>query len=197
MITKRANTQVRQHQIVEAVRKLIISNGMERVTIQTIAREIGLTEGAIYRHFPSKQKILLVLIDDLERGLFEMMGETRREAGPGLASLEKLFHNHLTHTGLSGGVSFILTAEVLHFDDSRLREGVAHLLERYLAAIREMLTEAVEREELRPGVHVDTAATLFLGMVQSTATIWSVNNYDFLLEEHFEPLWGLYREAIT
>ncbi|MFQ5859945.1 MAG: TetR/AcrR family transcriptional regulator [Dehalococcoidia bacterium] len=197
MTIKRATTLVRQHQIVEAVRKLIITDGMEHVTIETIAQEIGLSEGAIYRYFPSKHNILLVLIEELEQGLLKMVQEARREAGPGLASLEKVFQNHLTHTGLHGGVSFILVAEVLHFDDSRLREGVAQLLERYLAVIREILTEAMEREELRPGIDLARAATLFLGMVQSTATLWSVSNYAFPLEERLMPLWSLYRQSIA
>ena len=59
----RQSTSERQHQIIEATQSLITSKGMEFVTIDAIAEKVGLTEGAIYKHFRSKRAILTLLID--------------------------------------------------------------------------------------------------------------------------------------
>jgi AcrR family transcriptional regulator len=65
----RQTTTIRKQQIIEATRRLITDKGMEAVTIDAIAKTVGFSEAAIYRHFSSKQQILLKLISDLEHDL--------------------------------------------------------------------------------------------------------------------------------
>ena len=67
----RQSTSERQLQIIEATQNLITSKGMEFVTIDAIAEKVGLTEGAIYKHFRSKREILTLLIDSIEQNLME------------------------------------------------------------------------------------------------------------------------------
>jgi len=63
-VKKRQNTFVRQKQIVNAVRRLITKYGSEQITVRRIAKEIGISEGSIYRHFKCKRDILLLLVRD-------------------------------------------------------------------------------------------------------------------------------------
>ena len=65
----RQTTTIRKQQIIEATRRLITDKGMEAVTNDAIAETVGFSEAAIYRHFSSKQQILLKLISDLEHDL--------------------------------------------------------------------------------------------------------------------------------
>ncbi len=69
MTTKRRNTEVRQKQIINAAREMIVKNGSEHVTIRRIARAVGISEAAIYRHFKSKADILYLLADHIEENL--------------------------------------------------------------------------------------------------------------------------------
>jgi len=69
----RQSTSERQLQIIEATQNLITSKGMEFVTIDAIAEKVGLTEGAIYKHFRSKREILTLLIDSIEQNLMETL----------------------------------------------------------------------------------------------------------------------------
>ncbi len=69
METQRENTQVRRKQIVAAARKLIVKYGSEHITVRRIAKEIGVSEGAIYRHFKSKTDVLSLMVDDIEETL--------------------------------------------------------------------------------------------------------------------------------
>ena len=68
-VPKRQNTVLRRKQIVETLRKIIIKYGSEHVTVQKLAEEIGVSPGALYRHFKSKREILLFLVDDIEENL--------------------------------------------------------------------------------------------------------------------------------
>ena len=74
----RQSTSERQHQIIEATQSLITSKGMEFVTIDAIAEKVGLTEGAIYKHFRSKRAILTLLIDSIEQNLMETLVNSKQ-----------------------------------------------------------------------------------------------------------------------
>ncbi|MEE9248672.1 MAG: helix-turn-helix domain-containing protein, partial [Dehalococcoidia bacterium] len=77
-------TEVRRHEIIEATQKIILTRGMGHLTVEAIAQEVALTEGAIYRHFTSKQEVLLFLLDDVERTLFEKLEEAKEAQGSSL-----------------------------------------------------------------------------------------------------------------
>ena len=74
----RQSTSERQLQIIEATQNLITSKGMEFVTIDAIAEKVGLTEGAIYKHFRSKREILTLLIDSIEQNLMETLVNSKQ-----------------------------------------------------------------------------------------------------------------------
>ena len=48
MLKKRFKSNIRQDQIIDAARKLVVKYGSEHVTVGKIAREVGISEGAIY-----------------------------------------------------------------------------------------------------------------------------------------------------
>ncbi len=73
----RQNTLVRRRQTVEAARHLIAIEGMEGVTIDAIAKAVGLSGGAIYRHFAGNRQILLQLMDDIDRNLLDAVAEAQ------------------------------------------------------------------------------------------------------------------------
>ena len=113
------------NQIIDAVRYLITTTGMEGVTIDAIAEEVGLTEGAIYRHFTSKHQILLLLIDDIERSLLETVRNARLEWASALKNLERILEAHLSDVEGHRAASFIVITEAIGFDSIGLGPRVA------------------------------------------------------------------------
>ncbi len=65
MVKKRLKSNIRQDQIIDAARKLVVKHGSEHVTVGKIAKEVGISEGAIYRHFKSKGEVLSGLADQI------------------------------------------------------------------------------------------------------------------------------------
>ena len=71
MARKYENTELRQRQIVDAARKVIIKYGSENLTVKKIAKEVGISETDVYRHFKSKKDILFLLVEYIEQFLLE------------------------------------------------------------------------------------------------------------------------------
>ncbi|MCU0585406.1 MAG: TetR/AcrR family transcriptional regulator, partial [Desulfobacterales bacterium] len=76
MVQKRKSTVARKTQIIAAARKLIIRKGSEHLTVRAIAKEVEITEAAIYRHFKSKREILLFLMNHIMDSMLKEV-ETR------------------------------------------------------------------------------------------------------------------------
>ncbi len=60
-------TNIRKEQIIDAVQKIVTNKGSEYVTVRNIAKEVKITEAAIYRHFKSKRDIFLFLTKQIAK----------------------------------------------------------------------------------------------------------------------------------
>ena len=193
----RQSTLVRQHQIIEAARYLITTRGMESLTIDAIAEVVGLTEGAIYRHFSSKHQILSVLIDDIERSLLDTVRNAQVEGASALKNMEHILEAHLSDVEGHRAASFIVIMEAMGLDGIGLGPRVSSMLTHYLEFLREILGQGIREGSIRPDVDVDAAATTFLGLIQSTATLWALNNYSSPLAERRAQMWEIYKKGVA
>jgi AcrR family transcriptional regulator len=172
----RQKTVVRQQQITEAVRLLILTKGMESVTIGAIAFTVGLSEGAIYRHFASKKEILIRLIRDLESDLLDTLQDGQMNGGTALESLKRILEAHLADVEGSRAISLIIVAETMAFDGIGLGVQVANMLKHYLDGIGRILNHGIEIGELRAELDVVAAASSFFGILQSMAIFRALGN---------------------
>ncbi|MDO8568900.1 MAG: TetR/AcrR family transcriptional regulator, partial [Dehalococcoidales bacterium] len=124
MAQRRESTLVRQRQIVSAARKVIIKHGSEHVTVRRIAQEVGVSEGAIYRHFKSKRDVLSLLVDDIENTLMSDLNFDCRGDSCTLEYLETVIKDHMSHIVQRKGVSFQVIAEIISLGDKKLNEKV-------------------------------------------------------------------------
>jgi len=62
---ERQSTDIRQEQIKQAVLDIIYTDGLKNLSTRNLANRIGMSEGAIFRHFPTKQDIILSIIKDV------------------------------------------------------------------------------------------------------------------------------------
>ena len=193
----RQKTLVRQHQIIEAARNLIAAKGMDGVTIDAIAEEVGLTEGAIYRHFTSKHQILSLLVDDIERNLLDTVESAQTEGASAVDSLEHILEAHLSDVEGHRAVSFVVIAEAMGFDGTTLAPKVSLMFTRYLELIQAVLDRGIREGSIRPDINANAAATTFFGLIQSTATLWALNGYAGQLAEFRSDMWDIYRKGVV
>ena len=193
----RQNSTIRKHQIVEAARGLITEKGMDAVTIDAIADAVGLTEGAIYRHFSSKQQILLLLIDELEHDLLSSVEKTQEIEPNALRVLECILETHLADVEGSRGVSFVVVSGAMSFEGIGLADRVRDMLERYLNVLQEVMRRGVREGTFHSGLDIEAAALTFFGMIQSTATIWALSGYSWSLDRWRSQILEIYKNGVA
>jgi AcrR family transcriptional regulator len=193
---KRRNTEVRRRQIADAARELIIKYGSEHITGRRIAKEIGITEGAIYRHFKSKRDILSFLIEDIEANLVADIERGMTSGATPLQVIDNTMKSHISSIEQRRGVTFLVIAEIISLGDKKLNRQASEVLNRYTGRIRDIISEGAKSGELRDDVAPETAAILLSATIQGLVNLWALSNYSFSLEESYLSLWRLLREVV-
>jgi len=193
---QRKSKAVRQQEIIDAARKTIIKYGSEKLTVKTIAKEVKITEAAIYRHFKSKREILAFLIDHTTGLMLKEIGYPDSRQVANLEQFGDLFLNHLTAIEQRQGIVFQVLAEIISLGDKRLNQRVCDNLQKYLDHIKTILENARWAGLVRRDLDVEAGATLLFGMIQGVVDLWTLNNYRFNLVEKYKALWPLFHRAI-
>jgi len=194
VVIQRGRGTVRQQQIISAAKKLIVKYGSEHVTVKKMAREIGVSEAAIYRHFSSKKEILSFLLDDLEVTLLAGL-EIENEADP-LAVIEKSLLNQISDSERRKGMAFLVIAEIISLGDRKLKKKAYQVILKFLENLQNLLSRAKESGSIRQEIDSAALARLLFGMMQGLITIWTLSHYNLHLEKDFRYLWDLIRESV-
>lgn len=179
----RKPAQTRKGEIVAATLKLADSLGPDGFTTAAIAEKVGLTQPAIFRHFPSKQKIWEAVADHIGT----LMEERWRKALAGDLSptqqLRLLVAAQLRLIQSTPAIPAILFSRELHAKNKGLRQAFFALLTRFHRVVAGLVGAAIAKGELRGDVEPDDAALLVIGLVQGLAVRWSISGRNFDLVE--------------
>ena len=193
---RRRSTEVRRTQIANAARALTVKYGSEHITVRRIAKEIGVSEGALYRHFKSKRDILSFMVDRIEEDWIADMAKDSATGGTPLEVLDKSLKNHVSAIEQRRGVSFQVMAEIVSLGDRRLNKKASQALDRYTARIRDILSEGIETGEIKKDVDPDNTADLIAAAIQGLVNKWALSNSSYNLEEKYESLWQTLRDSV-
>ncbi len=156
------NKVSRKDQILQALARMLETAPGERITTAALAEEVGVSEAALYRHFPSKARMFEGLIKFIEETLFLRISRILDDE----SSAETRCHNILTlllnFSDKNPGMTRLLTGDALVGETERLRARMAQLFNRVESQLKQVLREAQIRENLKPGVSPTALANLLL-----------------------------------
>jgi AcrR family transcriptional regulator len=193
---KYRSTEVRRTQIADAARTVAVKYGSEHVTVRRIAKQIGVSEGALYRHFKSKHDILSLMVERIQEDLVADIQRGAAGQTP-LGTLDSALRNHISSIEQRKGVSFQVMAEIISLGDKKLNRQASEALDKYTGHIRDLLSEGMKAGEIRKDVDPEQAATLITAAIQGLVSRWALSSYSFNLEQQYLALWNMLRGAIV
>jgi AcrR family transcriptional regulator len=162
----RLPTEARQAEIVAAALRLARAMSPPLITTAEIAAVVGVSQGAVFKHFPSKDAIWQAVMGWVHVQLLATLEAAAAGAAQPLQALEAVFKAHLQFVVAHPGVPRIIFHELQNPKDTAVKREVRALLQSYRRLLLQLLDAAAQRGEMAPGVDPDAAATLFVGMVQ-------------------------------
>ncbi len=156
----------KQQAILEAFAHELEQHPGERITTAKLAKGLGVSEAALYRHFPSKARMFEGLIEFAEETIFTLINRILSEETDPVARCEKTIALMLGFSAKNPGITSVLVGVALTGETPRLRQRVNQLFERLETQFRQILREAelqLTQAEVRP---VNETASLLLAVIE-------------------------------
>lgn len=179
----------RKQQILQALATMLEQSPGARITTSGLARQVGVSEAALYRHFPSKAKMFDALIEFIEDTIFSRIHRIGEEESSARDRCGQTLFLLLTFAEKNPGITRILTGDPLSGETDRLRARVQQLFERLETQLRQFLREAELREGERPPMDVAVAANLMLAAAEGRISQYVRSEFSRSPTEDWNQQW--------
>ena len=136
------------------------------ITTAAIAERMGLTQGALFRHFPSKDAIVQACMTWVSDRLLARIDKAAAQAASPAAALQAMFMAHVDFVAEHPGVPRILLSQLQRTGETGAKRLVQVLMGRYSERLQRRMAQGQAEGELHAALDVPAAATLFMGTVQ-------------------------------
>lgn len=160
----RQNTDIRQEQIKQAVLDIIYKDGLKNLSTRNLAKRIGMSEGAIFRHFQSKQDIILSIINDVQT---DFIGQLRQVATSDLEPSDRLLKflcstvNYLTS---NKGITMLLFSEATNNNDAELKSQLQQIFNSQKQLVSKIILDGIAEGIWNENTEVEYVAKLYIGI---------------------------------
>ncbi len=163
---KHLSADERRAATVDAVVELAAEQNPSEITTTAIAKRMGVTQGALFKHFPTKDAILQAVMEFVANRLLTRVDKAARAAPTPVAAIEAIFMTHIEFVVENPGVPRMLFGELQHAKLTAPKRMAKTLIRRYGERLHGLIEEGKAAGELSASLDTSAAATLFIGTIQ-------------------------------
>jgi len=182
---------------VEAVVALAAQTNPSDISTTAIAKHMGVTQGALFKHFPTKESIMEAVMGWVADRLLARIDAATRKAATPLAALEAVFMTHVEFVTIHPGVPRMLFGELHRAEMNGPKRLVQALIARYSERVRALLAQGKAAGEIRANMDEGSAALLFVGMVQGLVMQSLLAGDVRQMSDQAAGVFALFRDALT
>lgn len=179
----------RKEQILQALAHMLETNPGARITTNSLAKEVGVSEAALYRHFPSKAKMFEGLIEFIEDTIFSRVNKIKEEDSSAISQIEKVTTLTLTFAERNPGMCRILSGDALSGEIDRLRQRVAQFFDRLETQFKQILREAEFKEGKTAIMLEGAAANMFVALIEGKIRQFVRSEFSISPLNHWNDQW--------
>ena len=187
---RRSNVD-RRREIVEAVVALARERGPDAITTHAIAARIGVTQGAVFRHFPDKAAIWVAVFAWVREALDAALDAAVAQGGSPVEKIGRAFLAHAAFVALHPGVPRMLFHELQYAGESEVRAAVREAVGDYRRRLAKLFDQAKREGELPASLDSTLATVLFIGAVQGLVIKAALAGNDAAIAKDARPMLAL------
>lgn len=188
-IEKRTVKERRQQVLTVLIHMLHSERGMERMTTARLAKEVGVSEAALYRYFPSKTKMFEALIEHIENTLLSRITTSMRNETQTMNRIHDILQTILDFARKNPGLTRILTGHALMFEDAQLQVRVAQFFNRLEMQFVNILQMRKLREGRSFNVDERVIASHLVTLCEGQFMRYVRTNFRLNASQSFEQQW--------
>ncbi|GHC28535.1 nucleoid occlusion factor SlmA [Kushneria pakistanensis] len=191
MAMTREQKRSRRDQILQALALMLEQGRGQRITTAALAREVGVSEAALYRHFPSKARMYEALIEYIEQTLFERVTLIINEPGDVSTRCQRILTLLLVFAEKNPGLCRIMTGEALTGEHERLQTRMTQLYERLETQLKQVLRTGEIEQGYRPVIGVSALANLLMATAEGRVNQYVRSGFRHSPQTYWDDQWQL------
>lgn len=192
----RLSTEERQAEIVATALRLARESSPALITTGDIAAAIGVTQGAVFKHFPTKDAIWLAAMRWVRETLLQRLQSAANEAATPLDALAAMFRAHVEFVIAHPGVPRFIFHELQQPADSAAKLEVRAVLQGYRKLLLDRLAASIEQRLVSPDLDPEAAATSFVGLIQGLVMQSMLTGRTAAMRAQADAIFRLYRRGL-
>ena len=156
----------RQLDIMQNLAAMLGQKGPVKITTALLANQCGITEAAIYRHFPSKRKIYSGLVDFCEQNIFDLITSINSSDSDYLEKTKKILNLLVNFSEKNPGLARLLTREAFSIDETTLDERIGQMMSKIELIIKQNLQKYEQTTKAKLALPTASSANLLLACAE-------------------------------
>ena len=156
----------RQLDIMQNLAAMLGQKGPVKITTALLANQCGITEAAIYRHFPSKRKIYSGLVDFCEQNIFDLIATINSSDSDYLEKTQKILILLISFSEKNPGLARLLTREAFSIDETTLDERIGQMMSKIELIIKQNLQKYEQTTKAKLALPTASSANLLLASAE-------------------------------
>ena len=181
----------RRQQILEALARELETRPGARITTARLAEVVGVSEAALYRHFPSKAKMFEALIEFSEESVFGLANRILGEESRADRRCERILTMLLTFSDRNPGITRVLLGEALVGEHERLRDRISQFFGRFETQLKQVLREGEQMDGVSVQSSVAAAANLLMAVVEGRMSQYSRSGFEHSPMHAWDQQWRM------
>jgi AcrR family transcriptional regulator/uncharacterized protein (DUF2249 family) len=196
-MSPRLSSERRRREIVEATLALLATTPIHAITTRQVARRVGVTQPALFRHFRSRDEILEATVEHTRAQLEGLVEQVLQPNRPPLEALEALLRGVVGHARSNPGMPRLLFYDAASVDEAPYHQPLRHLVSMQRALASELVRQAQRSGDVSESVDAERAGSLFVALIQGVMLQWQHSGRGSDLEEQADALLALWRAGLA
>lgn len=186
----------RKQEILQALAQELESNPGNRITTAALAKAVGVSEAALYRHFPSKARMFEGLIAFAEDSVFSRINQIVDEEKQTRRRCAAILYLLLGFTDRNPGIVRVLLGDALVGENERLQDRVQTFFERLQTQLRQVLREAQLRQDTELLVSPEASAEILVAYLSGRMQYYMRSRFASPALKNWESDWQILERGL-
>jgi len=187
----------RRQQILETLAAQLEQSPGMPIRTASLAKAVGISEAALYRHFPSKAKMFESLIQFSEETIFSRINKIQQDQKSAAIRCEAVLHLVLTFSDRNPGIVRILTGEALMGESEKLRTRVTQFFDRLEMQLKQFLREGVLHGELDKSLNIAVIANIMAANIEGKLSQYRRSGFEQGPLTYSDEQWIIFRSMLN
>lgn len=178
----------RQKQIIDVSLELIAENGIQGLTIKNLAKKIGFSEAALYRHYENKTQIILAILNYFKENMARLLEVVLNADEDAISKINHLFSNQFKVFSQSPSIVAVIFSEELFRNETLLEKKVSEIMNNSIEKLSSIIRAGQEKGEIRSDIDARHLTVVVMGTLRLFVKQWQMSDYAFDLVKKGDEL---------